>query len=55
MQVMHASFNNELDLLKKMYENQQMDYDRFKSEIESNLKTFSQRIDSRLFNPPNIT
>ena len=49
MQTMHDSFNNQIDLLKKMYERQQMDYFKFKSEIESNLSVFSKRIDSKLF------
>lgn len=49
IQTMHESFNNQIDLLKKMYERQQMDYLKFKSEIESNLSIFSKRIDSKLF------
>ena len=34
----------------KMYEKQQMDYQKFRSEIENNLSTFNKRIESKLFN-----
>lgn len=54
MQEMHNSFNSQIDLLTKMYEKQQMDYNKFKSEIENNISIFSKRIDSKLFNGSNI-
>lgn len=49
---MHDSFREQIDLLSKMYEKQQSDYEIFKTDIQSNLSLFSKRIDSKLFNAP---
>jgi hypothetical protein len=35
-----------------MYEKQQIDYEGFKTDIQSNLTLFDKRIDSKLFSAP---
>lgn len=52
MDQMHASFREQIDLLTKMYEKQQADYEGLKNDIQSNLSLFSKRIDSKLFSAP---
>ena len=49
---MHDQFREQLDLLTKMYEKQQIDYEGFKTDIQSNLTLFDKRIDSKLFSAP---